>query len=633
MLFYNKYTNALLKLQNGDYIEAYQEFSHLIKKNKNDLMARYYRGVISYLHLDDKIDEAIKDLEASTQSIKPIKNRSYVLLCDLYATINDFDKTIHYGSMAIKTDVVGCNTYISLARAYFYKNDINDHFQIALDYIDESLQKFDDEIAIHLEFKLEILYELGEFKKALDIVEELFKITEPSHKLYYYKGMMLFELAKTNKEYIEAYDNFEIALKYIPNDVNTLLNQIAILRYIDKEKEALELYDEYFEKTKNIDFLAHKLKFLYEKEEYNNLINEAKEKLNNKYNLEIYELVTFSYLKIASTLKEIEEVLLHLLIIDDMKDDSNISMTIIRILFLLSDDEKLENYLMRLINKRPNIDLGYYFLSLLYQKQRKGYNLIYQNSLKTFKIDKCNCNRLIYTIMYLQTKPDKVRIGKLISKYHDHIEPRFLSSVYLYGSCGVKSNFNLAFFYCENVYKHNSEHPYFMCWFGRVLELTKKDYQEAFKLYELSYLKIKEEFISDLEIVYAYYAHSYLSGIGTIKDVNKAKSIIKEGIVKFGRENINLLAYLYAYLALLKEDGFDLDEAYDYLEIARSDAIYNVLLEYYQLRILEEKNDFKNIKIANRKLKRALKYDVEMACNYYNNHKDEKLFYPLLIER
>lgn len=653
-----KYFKGMSLIKDAKYKLAYQEFSHLIQSNNEDYQAYYYRGIVDFYYLKENLFQTKKDFERVIEKIPKYASELYAPLTILSNMANEVEQTIIYGEKALENPKIKhlpsfiIEINFALSRAYYQRGSSTVDYIKALSYLEQCLVMSDDEkVELYL-CKCEILLEMELFDEVLDILDTLVIKYEFRSTIFFIRGRALSEklqedesLDKYNQRLEEALYCFNVYLKYDEKDDLALFYRANTLRRLGRVSEALSDYQTLIDND-NLNeppfFRDELIVEMMRTYEINNQLDQAIEVANiHLYKFDSWQIEYMKAMMIIERYPEQLEQLVPLLEhAYQLSKRSVVAMGILDVYRRSGKIDKCYLWLKQLVDENPNEGRWYYYMGDILLKLNQPYDQVIDSYFKAYLygyIDEMEYYDMILPLSsnpkmwyrhlkYLTSKVDKIWMNALLPVEIGSAHK--ISVRYLYGLSGLKVNFKLAEKYaifCQQIY------PKDCCMnvnYGRVLEL-KGNFDEAYHYYHNAKELTEQEQNPICYCAFGYLAHAYLKGIGTKEDLSQAKNLILSAIKAEGKIVDSSVIYLYAYLALKEEDGFDINEAIAYLEYPSSFLRYEIT-RYQLLLQLYRKLGYKNIKTYQNMLKKAYRFDSILAKKYYLKHKHDEIYYPFL---
>ncbi|NOZ45473.1 MAG: tetratricopeptide repeat protein [Chlorobi bacterium] len=232
-------------LVRNDSIKSIEQISQEIRKNP--LNANLFVERSKLLILDNKIDEAINDLEIAVK-IDSLNTTNYIHLADLYLKIGKSGKTKLILEKCLHFKPDNSDALLRMANLYFYVKN----YTKAMEYINKA-QKVNRNLP-QLYFTKGMIYkETGDTSMAI----KNFQIAAEKEPEYYDAYMLLGLLYQQKKDSISCY-YYKNAIKIIPLSMEAHYNLAMFYQENGSEKRAI---NEYTYILNNIDSLQPTIYF------------------------------------------------------------------------------------------------------------------------------------------------------------------------------------------------------------------------------------------------------------------------------------------------------------------------------------------------------------------------------------
>ena len=632
----SKYQVALQLVSEGHFQEAYDELTNILvntfkmnRKLKSEII--YLRATIDVSHTNTHFEETIDDFKYLIHHKTKYLREACAILTLMYEGCDELQEAVRYGELAVSLDSpFKKDIYFALAKSYA-ANEEKESLQKALAYIDLCMKEQDED---HIDMiqplvtKIDILISLKDFDKAEESLND-FAIQFGSIGVYYYLYARL---------YFQMY-------MYQSNDAalldKVIENGLRCLQYDEKEEIAKVIISQayyfkkdyqralaYLEMMEEDEFnIIERVKMYEEAKEYQkgiDLIDQSQKK---------YASWRLTYLKgVLKASQNLEEDARNAFI--DAFHQSyyyNILFDIIDIDRRQRKDERSFSFLqMELNNEKNSIGILNQRLGELALRVGKSYDEMIAYYQKAYEYE------AISELEYIDMVSDyvsnhkyfKKRIKKyLTSKMHTlkYSSRRKMAVRYLYGETGFKQNIKLAYKCIQSCIAENDNDSCDEALLGRCYELMGKD-DFAYQAYQKAYLYIKDEEYPECDCAYGYYAHALIWGIGTTKDVEKAKQILLDAIKKSDKFASAHCIYYYSYFALENDERFSKEKAFELLTFDYPFYRFDIT----RLTVLKQICNALHINSEKcKELEKALpsSFDKE-ELNYYYKNKIEKNSFP-----
>ena len=426
-----KYKIAFDQINEGKYIEAYEQFSNILKNEPNDAFARFYRAILDFSYIQDKMNDTISDLEQLANS----KNKYYTVsrgyLCIIYSNLELPVKSIDYGESIVKSDdeelqPLLMDIYFSLSKSYMMLGDLNS-LEMALKCTNYCLEQDPDETQELYINKIDILSRMNKFDEAESELSNLYVKFGSSFSYYYISAelnILIFK-AKQRKENLDkALSDVDIALQYEPKSRVLILLKSKIYSLMKEKDKAFEMLSLVKEDYDEEEYLLEQFNLYEEFEEYDKIIELSKNYLEKEESWIMYYTLAFFKAKSAVTKEEIIEVR------DLYQKSYNIEKKIFiynelyRLNFVLNEDSKNVELTKDIIDMYPKDGRLRYLLAESKHRLNYNYDEILECFEESFKLGFLDELRYYTMTIPLVEKPNK--LYKKLSKYKK-TDPNLLS--------------------------------------------------------------------------------------------------------------------------------------------------------------------------------------------------------------
>lgn len=193
----NKIDDGLIEFKKANYHLAIKKFNQLLEKSDNFLIY-WYLGH-SYFRIYD-YQKAIENIEISIK-IKSADQLNLNFLGEIYAQINNFDKSL---SLFKKADALDKNNLVTLKNIANLLMSIG-RIKEAKDYFDKIINIAPTDFYSHYQLvKIEKNHLSDELK---DLINNNLKNNELDHLNKIYLHLLISEIKKNEKEYVEEINN------------------------------------------------------------------------------------------------------------------------------------------------------------------------------------------------------------------------------------------------------------------------------------------------------------------------------------------------------------------------------------------------------------------------------------------
>lgn len=629
--------------ENLEFEKAYEFFDNVVKEEPKNIDAIYFRSFIDFFHLKNNRFVTYQDFKMLVDK----KTKYYNLVLPLLVIICDDlelnDDVIKYGSIAIEYESPYLNDIKSILIKSL-KQSSNPNNQIkALVLIDDILENDEDAtIEYHLQ-KADIQIMFNDFEGAEKSIEKMFTLFSPNGSIYYMKGKVAYSIfSSTNdKNYLEeAKKSFEISLQFDPTIIDSRLILAEIFAYEQNLDKALEIIDgfnllldenatEIDKKKFYADLVVEKVKICESAKNYDLGLEICNDFLKTNDSWKVHYSLGYILNVTATSNKELEQSKNHILKAYNEEKDVYFLADIVSINIILKKYEENIILLDEAIKLYPQNGLVYYLLADNTLRTNYDYDLLYSYYKKAYEYGYLDEISFLSNTMFLTDNPKKQgkKLKKLLLKSNDLNvwEKRKQGIRYLFGECGFKQNVfkaNHILLECNDL---EPNEPCILSILGRSFEAIGDD-DSAFDCYIDAYENYNSDIHATCNCACGYLAYSFYNGIGTLKDIEKAKSLILDAIENEKEFSSAINIYFYAFFALLDEKEFDKKLALKYLssdypfdryDIVRALQV-NKLCNKLNIEEKYNKNDFKIIlKNSNKEYKK-----------YYKLNKDNDVIYP-----
>ncbi len=642
---------AIKLMQENKFDEAYEAYTKLINKNPNNYEAIYFRAIIDFGHLKKYFEKTLEDLTFLALRKNPYQVPSIQLVTVMYDMNDNYDKTIFYGTKALELIDKNNNSpvdlkvdiYYALARSYFNKYGSSDLTK-ALIYIEHCFDELKEEADLeYYLLKLDILIAMKKFDEAKKIIQKAQSNFGNAGDLYYSKEKVSYAIAldKITKNDDSYVDDLEDALKYLEifekysnNKFAITLTRVEIFTALKKYDDAIKQLDSLINDENIVNIMIEKIKVYETSGNLDAAIKLCEDYLENNDAWQIKYSLGYLLYNRYDDLKTIKQCLS---LQYDAYKDAKESFILYEICIL---NNKLFNYeenykLLKEHYKNgipENDGKGAYLLAVMAQSIGKSYDEqveYYHESFVRNYIDEIEYLDEIYGLV-----SDPSKYTKQILKYQkspiDTLDPwskRKMGIRYLYGENGYKQDIVKATKYLDLAYQELDDKSCMCATMGKFYEF-KKEFNNAFEFYNKAFYIYQKDLRNPCNCSIGYLAHCFTLGIGVEKNLDKAKSLILEGISKMGKNSSNSVIYLYGYFAMLMYEGFDLNYAKELLLSTHTFDRY----EISRLIMIKQINKKLNVvdKSIDMKIKECLKFISKEGKKYYKENINKDLSYPFL---
>jgi len=226
-----KINSILNSFNSGKSKEAYAEITNIIKKNNTNLNYIYVYGLLSNkIGYEEKAIKSFKFiLSKEPKNINALKNLYPILINNM---ILDESKNL------INQLIIESPNNYTLLRDRAYVTYLEGDFESALTQINKALNINNDEV-FGINIKGLTLFKLNNFEESITNFKNAIKINSDYIDSYNNLGMCYYK----NENLNEAYKNFKLAYKKNPKSILALINIANTLSLKDKNKVALNIYN------------------------------------------------------------------------------------------------------------------------------------------------------------------------------------------------------------------------------------------------------------------------------------------------------------------------------------------------------------------------------------------------------
>lgn len=630
-------------LECNEFNEAYDHFNKLLELDQKNIHARYYRAFTDFFHIRKKFQEDYLDFKYLVDKKTKYKETALPLLVILADELRFIDEVIKYGRMATKFDSPYLNDVRSiLVKALAESNNMQNAIE-ALGIIEQALEIDEEEtIELYLQ-KVEIQMKFNDLDGAEATIQQIFTKFPASENTYFAKGKLAFikaGLSKEEDDLDDAVRAFKIALEYEPNFTSARLFLSEALALQNKLDDAFTALDGFLDTLpKNItkeqeiafkaDLVVEKVKICEAVGNFEAGLSICTEFLENNDSWKVYYSLGYIQNIIATSFEDLKVSRNNLLKAYELNNDNLFLPDLVTVNTILKDFRLNDTLINKAIEAEPDNGLLYYLLAENTARLNYDYDALISLYNKAYNLGYLDDASYVIHVSFLVEKPleliKKYKKALLNEKYKSIWDMRRAGIRYLFGECGFKQNLKLAYNLLSTCNTKEPNEPCIMTIYARCLELMGNK-TEAFKLYLDAYKIYKTSIHMTCNCANGYLAYSYLNGVGTKKDIDKAKELIIEALNKDGCLSASINIYHYAYFALLGEDGFDLEKAYEYLSSDFSFDRYDIVRYLYINKVLEKlgkmpKYNEEDIKICLSNISKEYK-------KYYLENKDKDVIYP-----
>ena len=193
----------------GQYEEAYVEYTKIIEENPKAYDAYFQRALVDCYFLRKHYETSEKDLKLVFFKNKKLAKRIPMFLTIICDTLKHYDDAIFFGELALKPEYYTptenlSEVYFALSRSYYIRGSSIEDYTNALAAVEECLkinEEMHDELLL---CKCDILLVLENFDEVLEIVNHLFFTSKITPVLYYFKARAVYGKANNDQDFIDA---------------------------------------------------------------------------------------------------------------------------------------------------------------------------------------------------------------------------------------------------------------------------------------------------------------------------------------------------------------------------------------------------------------------------------------------
>ena len=168
------YKNAFDKINSGDQLGAYEEFSRILEEHPDDLFATFYRALVGFSSVPDKLEQTINVFEKVAKSKGTFQVPSMSYLSILYSNLEETLKAIEYGEKVLKLGTeLTLDINFALSKAYFQLGEIN-NLKKSLEYINKCIEEEPEEISDFYVCKVDVLANMNLYEEALEVLSIIY---------------------------------------------------------------------------------------------------------------------------------------------------------------------------------------------------------------------------------------------------------------------------------------------------------------------------------------------------------------------------------------------------------------------------------------------------------------------------
>lgn len=630
-------------LDNDEFEEAFKVFSGIIEEDSKNLEARYYRAYIDFFHFHKEPQQDYEDLKMLVDKKTKFKELSLPLLVILAEEFHLKDEVIKYARMSLNYD----NPYSGEM-----KNILIKHLLFSKEYVDilEAMKIIDSMIEDEEEATLDVYLQkietqiiFKDFDGADNTIQQAFTKFSGNAHLYLLKGNLACRRyqATNDMSYMEdAISAFQISLQYNPllnnarislAEAYTVINNLEMaFKTIDDFREALD-HELSPEETilLEADLVVEKVKLCEINKEWDKALEFCQEFLSKYDNWKVYYSYGYILSVIATSHDDLRVAENYLLKAYQGSKYSVFLCDIVTVNTILGQYDVNDKLIKEALEAEPDNGLLYYLKAENDLRFNYDYDSLIASYKKAFELGYLDLPSYVTQVSFLVEKP-----LEFIKKHHKALvnqnltnpwDVRRMGIRYLFGELGFKQNLSVAYKYLHDAFTQEPTEPCILTIYGRCLELLGKN-EEAFQRYEEAYKYYAESIHITCSCACGYLGYAYLMGIGTEKDIDKAKELVLEGINKDGIYSAGINIFLYAYFSLLGEEGFELQKALEYLSSDYPFDRYNVVRLMFINRVLKKLG--KAERYTEVDIKKCLKNQTKDYTKYYKQNKNNEIIFP-----
>ena len=640
--------NGIELIENKEFIEAYNYFNEIVKENPKNIDALYYRAFVDFFHIRKDIFSDYNAFKILVDKNTKYKENVLPLLVIAADELSLSTEVIKYGRMSLKYD----NPYEQdvkniLIKALALDSEINSHLE-AFKMIEEIIHDDEDApLEVYIQ-KADIQVKFNDLDGADKTMEEIFTRFPANAMMYFMKGRLALAFSKKyhndvtlNKEYLlDAIRAFEVSLQY-DNNLNgsriILAETHALMGDIDEAFKALDGFKEAIGKdlkgeqliSFEADLVVEKVKLCETTKNWELGINICNEFLENHDAWKVYYSLGYIQNVISTNYDELLTALGNIKKAYFLSNDTFLLTDVVNINTILKRFEDNDEIIKEALKKEPDNGLLYYLLAENTARFDYDYNTLisyYDQALKLGYLDEAG---YITHVSFLVEEPLKLakKAKKVLSKsVNKSVWDKRRSAIrYLFGEFGFKQDIVKANHILEICNKMEPNEPCIQTIYARSLEFLGKN-EEAFEIYRRAY----EIYLNSLHLTCncasGYYAHCLINGIGTKPNIELAKKVIREGILKEKGLSASIVIYLYAYFALKDDPEFSLENALEYLSSNFAFDRYDIV-RYLLTNMVCDRLNKQHI-YDEQMIKKCLKQLPKEYSKFYKANKDKNIVYP-----
>lgn len=630
-------------LNEENYDEAYSYFDQEATIKPKNIDARYFRAFIDFIYKREHLDQDYLDFKYVLNKNSKYFDQACSLLIYVADLLGHNEDIIKYAPGVIEGGFDNVSEIKNIYVKALLKTKKQQNIIQALKLLDSIIDE-DDDVTINNYFmKVRILLDFSEFDEAEATVEKAFSRFNPSVELYYLRGLTSLALYKNKKEeeYLdEAINAYQIALEYDNkhNMSRIKLSEAYMLKnMVDDALETLDGFRVYYDENitpedkvnLDADIILEKVKILEVVKDWDKAIAICEEFLKKYENWKVNYCLGYILNTMAQSKEDLEQAVKYLNKAYNQNPDELTIAEIVLVNGSLGRFEENDELLKRGLEDEPDNGFLYYLLGDNASRYLQDYDTIYSYFEKAHQLGYMQDSDFYSSVLFLVEEPlnyfKKHRKAFLNTIPNSIWDMRRLGIRYLFGDYGLKKDIKKAGFYLTKAYQIDNSEPCVLTIYGRYHEFCQ-NYDEAFRIYQEAYKNFSKSIHITCNCAIGYLAHAYIKGIGTTVDLEKAKSLILEGIKRDGKYSTSPVIYLYSYFSLLEEEGFDLNKALEYLSSNYCFDRYDIVRYLYINKIMAKLG--KEPKYTEADIKLCLKNQSKDYAKYYKDNKDLDVIYP-----
>lgn len=244
------YYKAAAQFANGDYEDAIETYTSLIKYDKKNPNAYFLRGSV-YLNMD-KTKKALSDYEKAVE----VDSRNYEMYEEIYQNLinsNEEKEAKQYLEHALDIKAKEAEDYAERGHIYYLLED----YDSAKQNLDKAIDKNDKTALLYL---AEVYNAMGQTEQAQALLENYVQDNAGDSEALNSLGMMQFN----NQDYENALKYFQLGLKVegAVNKQELLKNEIVAYEYMGDFESAKDKMKSYIKEYPNDESALREYTFL-----------------------------------------------------------------------------------------------------------------------------------------------------------------------------------------------------------------------------------------------------------------------------------------------------------------------------------------------------------------------------------